>query len=78
MTETDNQKRRIFDYMLDGNTITPREASKLFDCDRLPARIYDLRHDGVPIESKFEYKYNDKGRIVKKWKKYWIELGKQA
>lgn len=72
MTETENQKRLIYDYMLAGNTITPREASKLFDCDRLPARIYDLKHDGVPVQSEFEYKLDEKGKVVKKWKKYWI------
>lgn len=72
MTETENQKRLIYDYMLDGNEITQRIASALFDCDRLGARIWDLKHDGVPIESEFVFKLNKDGKVVKKWKKYWI------
>lgn len=72
MTETENQKRRIYDYMLDGNAITQRLASELFDCDRLGARIWDLKHDGVPVQSEFEYRLDEKGKVVKKWKKYWI------
>ena len=72
MTETENQKRRIYDYMLAGNEITQRLASELFDCDRLGARIWDLRHDGVSVQSEFEYRLDEKGKVVKKWKKYWI------
>ena len=73
MTETENQKRRIYDYMLAGNEITQRLAFELFDCDRLGARIWDLKHhDGVPVQSEFVYKLNENGKVVKKWKKYWI------
>lgn len=72
MTATDNQKRRIYDFMAAGNEITQRIASRMFDCDRLGARIWELKRDGVPVQSEFEYKLDENGRVVKKWKKYWI------
>lgn len=80
MTATENQKRRIYDFMAAGNEITQRVASKEFDCDRLGARIWELKQDGVPVLSEFEYKLDENGKVVKKWKKYWIPRGlrKQA
>ena len=33
----------IMDYLLAGNTLTHVEAYDLFKCNRLAARIYDLR-----------------------------------
>lgn len=73
MTETESQKKRIHAFMLDGHAITQRIASREFNCDRLGARIWELRHeDGVPVQSAFEYKLDKNGRVIKKWKKYWI------
>jgi hypothetical protein len=72
MTATENQKRRIYDFMAAGNEITQRIASEEFDCDRLGARIWELKQEGVPVQSEFEYKLDENGKVVKKWKKYWI------
>lgn len=58
--------------MEDGHSITPRQASRLFDCDRLGARIYDLKREGVPVASEWEEKRDADGRLVKRWKKYFI------
>lgn len=66
------QTRAIQRYMEAGNKITQRIASREFDCDRLGARIWDLRNAGVPVLGEWEYRRDEKGRVVKKWKKYWI------
>lgn len=72
MTAIENQKTQLRLYMEAGNTITQRGASRLFDCDRLGARVYDLKRDGVEIRDEWEYKTDESGKVVKKWKKYWI------
>lgn len=66
------QTRAIQRYMEAGNKITQRIASREFDCDRLGARIWDLRNAGVPVMDEWEYRRDENGRVVKKWKKYWI------
>ena len=71
-TERDAQKRKLLRYMENGGVVTQRLASQLFDCDRLPSRVHELRQAGVPILDDWEYKYDTKGRVIKKWKKYWI------
>lgn len=38
----------ILDFMRIHGTITPRQASRL-GCERLSARIWDLKHDGYII-----------------------------
>ena len=44
------QKRRILDYMMSGHSITQVEAFKMFDCFRLGARIWEIRHkDMIPV-----------------------------
>ena len=72
MTEREAQTAKILRYMEAGNIITQRIASREFDCDRLGARIWDLKHDGVPVQDEFEYKLDENGKVIKKWKKYWI------
>lgn len=72
MNETENQKKQIMCYMSAGYEITPREASRLFDCERLGARIWELRQEGVPIRDGWVYKRDEKGKVLKKWKKYWL------
>lgn len=72
MTEREAQKRQILRFMQDGNPITDAIARELFNCSRVGARIWDLKHDGVPVKDCFEYKYDQNGKVVKKWKKYWI------
>ena len=37
-----SQTRAILAYMREGNSITPKEARKMFSCDRLGARIKDI------------------------------------
>ena len=78
MTATEAQAKQILHYMESGNSITDAIARDLFSCSRLGARIWDLRHNGVPVQDEFEYKLDDNGKVVKKWKKYWIAADPQA
>lgn len=72
MTEREAQTKQILRFMEDGHSITDAIARDLFNCSRLGARIWDLKHDGVPVQDEYEYKLDDNGKVVKKWKKYWI------
>lgn len=72
MTDREAQKRQILRYMEAGNCITDATARELFNCSRVGARIYDLKQDGVPVQDEFEYAYDIYGKVIKKWKKYWI------
>lgn len=35
-------------------------------------RIRDLRERGIPIGDIWEYQFNDKGKVVKHWKRYFL------
>ena len=72
MTGYEAQTRKLLRYMEDGNSITSAEAIKMFDCMRLASRIADLKEAGVHIQSDFEYKLDERGKVVKRWKRYWI------
>lgn len=41
-TESLSQTKAILAYMREGNRITPRDARRMFRCDRLGARIKDI------------------------------------
>lgn len=71
----DSQNQQILDYMKSGKSITPLEALNKFECFRLASRISDLKQKGVPILSEMTYKYDDQGKVVKKYKTYWIAKG---
>ena len=66
------QTRLILRHMEAGEEITGMEAYELYNCMRLPARIADLKKSGVSINSCFDYELDERGKVVKKWKKYWI------
>lgn len=74
MTAREAQKKQILNWMLSGYVITQMIATERFDCTRLGARIYDLRQDGVPVQDGWEYKLDKDGKVVKKWKRYWIAM----
>lgn len=44
------QKQRVYEYMKRHGSITTMQAFRDLNITRLSARIYDLRHDGIPIE----------------------------
>lgn len=72
MTTTEAQKMQILRFMSEGNTISDAIARERFDCSRCGARIWELKEAGIPVQSDWEYKYDEKGRVIKKWKRYWI------
>lgn len=72
MTTTESQERQLQQYMEAGNTVTGLEALNLFGCMRLPARVADMKRNGVPVQDDWEYELDENGKVVKKWKKYWI------
>ena len=52
---SETQKRQILEWLESGHSITPADARRLFNCDRLSARIWDLRNDeDNPVEIKTE------------------------
>lgn len=63
-----SQERKIMGHMFLGNRITPLDALNLFGCERLAARIADIRKRGVEVKSEFVTLPNGK-RV----KSYWIE-----
>ena len=46
------QASMVREHLLSGKTLTPLEALADFRCYRLSAVIYDLRKEGLPIETK--------------------------
>ena len=63
-----SQKKQILAYMKEGNRITPIEALNLFGCFRLPARIADIKADGISVKSEFV----KVGPHKKSVKAYWL------
>jgi len=55
----------ILRYMEETGGITPWEAMKEFGCMRLGARIWDLRHQGHPIERTMVVDFNRFGKRVR-------------
>ena len=50
------QSQQILEHLQKGGSLTHRDAQRLFNCDRLGARIYDLRGMGHTIISTREHK----------------------
>jgi len=51
MARIRSQKERIRDALELGQPITPLDAMQWFGCNRLAARIKDLRREGMDIET---------------------------
>ena len=46
---TASQRKKIADHLRAGGRLTPLDALRMFGCNRLAARINDLRADGMNI-----------------------------
>ena len=46
-----SQNQQILDYLSSGKKLTSLDALNLFGCNRLAARINDLKQNGFNIES---------------------------
>ena len=51
-SKTHAQTNEILKYLETGRTITALDALKLFGCQRLAARIYDLKKRGYQFKTK--------------------------
>ena len=49
---TTSQCSQVLKYLQDGGKITPLQALYSYNCDRLSARINDLRKEGYDIKTK--------------------------
>lgn len=67
-----NQNQAILDYMRDHGAISPHEAFAQLGIMRLAARIHDLRESGVAIKDQMVSKTDSAGKVVKRWKEYWV------
>ena len=68
-----SQREMIRDYLLLNGSITPLEALNRFGCFRLGARVWELRHEGLPIQKAMveangkrfaKYYLNEKDRLA--------------
>lgn len=65
MESKSSQKYRIRKWLLEGKSITPIDALNYFGAFRLSAIIFDLRNEGMNIET--EYVINSKGNRFAKY-----------
>lgn len=59
------QKQRVMQYMAENGSISSLEAFKDLGITRLSAVIFNLRHDGIKIESDTEQVTNRYGEKVR-------------
>ena len=65
----ETQNKRIEKYLLSGRTLTPLDALYEFSCFRLSARIWDLKRQGLDIESRTKKITSDgKQKVVVEYK----------
>lgn len=60
MTSTQTQTELIRNHLMDGKAITQIEALNFYGCMRLGARIWDLREQGMAIQSRTKKLKNGK------------------
>ena len=63
--QTDSQCKMILFYLKDKGSITAKEARSLCQCERLAARINDLRKLGIPIKTETKTYINKHGYPVR-------------
>jgi hypothetical protein len=65
----ETQNKRIEAYLMSGRTLTPLDALHEFNCFRLSARIWDLKRQGLDIESRTRKITSDgKQKVVVEYK----------
>ena len=63
--QTDSQCKLILFYLKEKGSITAKDARQLFQCERLAARINDLRRKGIPIKTETKTYVNKHGYPVR-------------
>jgi hypothetical protein len=56
--KTESQKSAIRNFLLTGCSLTPALARRYFSCDRLAARIQNLRDEGYKIKTEMVHEEN--------------------
>jgi hypothetical protein len=51
MKNRDSQRKMVLNHLIENKSITSIEAINLYACTRLSAIIYNLREDGLQIET---------------------------
>jgi hypothetical protein len=72
MKDGEAKEKMILHYMEAGNSITSMEAIEMFKYTRLPARICDFKKAGISVQDDWEYDFDERGKVVTKWKRYYI------
>lgn len=67
-----SQLDQVLTYMREIGPITGRKASRELDIDRLPARIWELKALGVPVQSRRVSKLDERGKEIKHWEEYYL------
>ena len=63
--QTESQCKMILFYLKERGSITTKEARSLCQCERLAARINDLRRKGIPIKTETKTYINKHGYPVR-------------
>lgn len=63
--QTDSQCKMILFYLKEKGSITAKDARQLCQCERLAARINDLRRRGIPIKTEIKSYVNKHGYPVR-------------
>jgi hypothetical protein len=63
--QTESQCKIILFYLKEKGSITAKEARALCQCERLAARIKDLRKMGIPIKTETKHYKNKQGYPVR-------------
>lgn len=63
--QTESQCKMILFWLKEKGSINAKEARSLFQCERLAARINDLRRKGIPIKTETKYYKNKQGYPVR-------------
>lgn len=72
------QKAIVLDHLINEGGITSFEAFERYGITRLAAVIHDLKDIGVQIVSIPDFKYDSKGRVVKRWALYKLGAKRDA
>lgn len=68
-----SQNKAILEYLKRHPLgMTGLEMFQLYGALSYTRRITDLRQAGNQIDSMWEYKLDEKGKVVKKWKRYYF------
>lgn len=69
----ESQAIETIQYINEHGFIDNERAFEALRITRLGAVIWYIRHKlNIVVKDEWQYKHDSKGRIIKKWKRYWI------